>query len=294
MADHELEQNPEAREVAHLTDTILAKAQAFKIVTAAEYSAAGEELKQIKAAQKRLKAVKDGIINPAKLVVKKINDFFAGPETRLESAETYYKRALLAFDSEQDRIRQLEQRRLDEIARQERLKREQQAREAQARADAEAAERRRQAEAQRQAEARARQATAEEEAAGNAEAAAASRKAAEEAARDAARQDAKATQVEERGAEKATELLERAAATTAPTVQREPPKVTGVSKRENWSAEVTNLHDLIAGVADGQVPQAALLPNQKFLDMQARALKTEFNYPGVRAVKEDILAARSK
>lgn len=73
-----------------------------------------------------------------------------------------------------------------------------------------------------------------------------------------------------------------------PTVQapRAVPKVEGVSSRENWKAEVFDLKMLVAAVAAGTVPIAAIQANETFLNGQARALKAEFSYPGVRAKSE--------
>lgn len=93
--------------------------------------------------------------------------------------------------------------------------------------------------------------------------------------------------------EKANELQERAAMTVAPIVQQGKPAVAGISRRETWHADVTDLRALVRGVADGNVPLAALQANQKFLNGQARALRAELRYPGVRAVPERTIASGS-
>lgn len=94
-------------------------------------------------------------------------------------------------------------------------------------------------------------------------------------------------------ADKATELRERAAMTVAPIVQQEVPVVSGIARREQWHAEVTDLRALVRGVADGHVPMAAIEANQTFLNGQARALRSELRYPGVRAVPERTIASGS-
>lgn len=93
--------------------------------------------------------------------------------------------------------------------------------------------------------------------------------------------------------DKAAELNERAAMTVAPIVQQERPAISGITRRETWRAEVTDLRALVRGVADGQVPLAAIEPNLSFLHGQARALRAELRYPGVRSVAEKGIASGS-
>lgn len=63
------------------------------------------------------------------------------------------------------------------------------------------------------------------------------------------------------------------------------PKVAGISYRENWNADVTDLLALVKAVADGKAPLAYLQANTVALGAAARSLKTELNrIPGVRAV----------
>jgi hypothetical protein len=94
-------------------------------------------------------------------------------------------------------------------------------------------------------------------------------------------------------ADKAAELHERAAMTVAPIAQHDRPTVAGISRRETWHAEVTDLRALVRGIADGHVPLAAIEANQPFLNGQARALRTELRYPGVRAVPAKTIASGS-
>jgi hypothetical protein len=92
-------------------------------------------------------------------------------------------------------------------------------------------------------------------------------------------------------ADKAAELQERAAMVVAPIAQEERPAVAGVSRRETWHAEVTDLRALVRAVADGVVPLSAIEANKKFLNGAARALRNELRYPGVRAVPERTIAS---
>lgn len=50
--------NPEVRELAEQTDQLLQIASSYRVTTAAEYTAAGEELKKVKAAAKRLDEIR--------------------------------------------------------------------------------------------------------------------------------------------------------------------------------------------------------------------------------------------
>jgi len=231
-------------EIQRTLSPILAAARDCIVTTPQLYTQAADYLQRIKGAQKKLASKKVLLLGPAKAVVKALNDFFAGPELELAEAESLFKRGMLAYDQEQDRLRQEEQRKLDALAAKERLKRE-----AEARANDEKARLEREAGNVRKAEAL--------EAKANAAAV--------------------------------------AAATIVPAIaQRDAPQVAGIVSRETWSALVLDKKVLIAAVAEGQVPEAALIPDSVFLNKMARALKKELNYPGVRAVVEKGLAAGSK
>lgn len=69
------------------------------------------------------------------------------------------------------------------------------------------------------------------------------------------------------------------------------PKVSGIAQRENWSAQVDDLMQLVKAVAAGQVPPEVLLPNMVVLNQQARSLKQSLKYPGVRAICVNTVAA---
>jgi len=71
------------------------------------------------------------------------------------------------------------------------------------------------------------------------------------------------------------------------------PKVEGISKRQVWKCDVTDKMVLIKAIAAGHVPLAAIEPNTVFLGQQARSLKSEMKYPGVRVWPEDSLAGRA-
>lgn len=81
--------------------------------------------------------------------------------------------------------------------------------------------------------------------------------------------------------------LERAPLTpqiTAPMA--ETTTIEGVALVEYWSAEVTDLMQLVQAVAAGRAPLAALQADMRFLDAQAETLHDLLSYPGVSAKRE--------
>jgi colicin import membrane protein len=72
------------------------------------------------------------------------------------------------------------------------------------------------------------------------------------------------------------------------------PKVAGVSMRETWSAEVTDLAALVRAVADGKAPAGLVQANQSALDQLARALKATMAVPGVTVRRQTGVAAGSR
>lgn len=118
------------------------------------------------------------------------------------------------------------------------------------------------------------------------------RRAEEAAAKERQRLERQAAKAAEKGQEqKAEALVERAATVTAPVIHREAPKVVGVATRENWKAEVTDLEALVKAVAAGQAPIALLQANTTEIGKRVRALKSEFQYPGIHTWSEKVMAA---
>ena len=93
--------------------------------------------------------------------------------------------------------------------------------------------------------------------------------------------------------EKAEALIEQAEGVLTPIVASPQPKVSGVTMRTTWKAEVTDKAALIKAVAEGKVPDVALEPNMTFLNQQARSLKDALDYAGVEALSEKTVAAGS-
>jgi hypothetical protein len=69
------------------------------------------------------------------------------------------------------------------------------------------------------------------------------------------------------------------------------PKISGVAFRETWAAEVVNAELLFKAVMEKKVPMSAISINLTFLNQQARSLKAEMNYPGVRTFAVKNVAA---
>ena len=237
--------SPEERaEIQKPASNAVQAARAFKVVSADAYEAAARQLKHIKAAQKNLAEKKDSLVRPINQALKAVRDLFRGPEAELDEAENLYKRGMIAFSDEQDRLRREEQRKADEAAERERRRLEKEAREAEERA----------------------------------------------AAARAAGDIKKAEKLEA----KADVRTDAAASVVAPVIQREAPRVGGIQTRENWYAVVVDLKALVDAIAAGTVPVIAVEANMKVLNAQAKSLRKELNWPGVRAAKDNIVAAGSK
>jgi hypothetical protein len=118
--------------------------------------------------------------------------------------------------------------------------------------------------------------------------AAASQKLADEAAAAGDSATAEALQAQANASTNVIDLISAAPA-AAPQIT----KVSGISMTERWSSQVDDLMELVKAVAAGTVPLEALEANTKFLDNQARALKANMKYAGVRAVMAQSISARA-
>lgn len=109
----------EQQKVTELALTWPQRAGALTIASPATYTEAGEMLKGIKALRKEVDAAFDPIITAAHAAHREACSQKKRAETPLAEAEQILKRGLIAYDTEQDRIRRDEERRLQELARQE-------------------------------------------------------------------------------------------------------------------------------------------------------------------------------
>jgi len=126
----------------------------------------------------------------------------------------------------------------------------------------------------------------------------------ERIAREAAAiEEATRREAERKAAEEARELeamgepemadAVRETAEEAPPAQAPPPpRAAGISSRDVWKAEVTNFGELVLAVARGDVPIAVLKVDTTVLGQQARSLKRELRWPGVRVWNDKGVAVR--
>jgi hypothetical protein len=105
--------------VTELALTWPEQAQALTITTPETYTQAGEMLRGIKALRKEINDTFDPIISRAHEAHREACAQKKKAETPLAEAETILKRGLIAFDTEQERLRRIEELRLQELARQE-------------------------------------------------------------------------------------------------------------------------------------------------------------------------------
>jgi hypothetical protein len=229
---------------------VISRAQQFAqrittvTVTSPEsYTVAGETLRAVKSLRDELETVCRPVINAHHQAHKQAMEEFKRGDSPLMVAESNLKRALLGYDQEQERIRRVEQARLQKIA-------EDAAREEQRKAEEE----------------RRLQAAIEAEAAGD-------------------KEEAKAI-LEAPIVEQPVFVAPVVLATTTP-------KVEGLSKRQVWKCEVTDLMALVRAVAAGTIPLAAIEANTVFLGQQARSLKSEMRYPGVKVWPEETMSGRA-
>ena len=276
--------NPEVREIEASADAIVERARAIVVTSPAEYEFAGEELRDIKTRLRRLEELRTSITRPINDSLRKINEFFAGPKTRLEEAERAYKRGMVEYDQRLERERREAQRKAEEEAAAERRRTEAAAAEARRKAQEEADRLAREAAAKRAAEEKARREAAEAEAAGNRAAAEAARIEAERAAREAAKLDQRAEAKVEKAEARAEALELQAAAVVAEVVDMPVAKAAGVAARTIWKHRV---------VDPALVPREYLMVDEKKLAGVARAVKGSIQIPGVEMYPEQQMAARA-
>jgi hypothetical protein len=239
-------------------------------------------LRDLRARRSRIEAMHDDIVNPLKAALAGARKWFLPSLAAHDQAEVIVKGKLASFTL-QEQERAAAERRAREDA-------ERKAREAAEREAAAARERARVAaeEASRKAqEAAEREQKAREE--GNHRAAAA-------AAAERARRDEEARQKVEEGERKAAEAQLAAAAQAGPEV-REAAKVAGFGLRDAWSAEATveetEAVRLIAAALAARPELAGLLKlDMPAANRMAKALRKNFNVPGLKAVNKPVPVSR--
>ncbi len=118
----------------------------------------------------------------------------------------------------------------------------------------------------------------------------AERLAREEAAAQAREEQlARAIELEQAGElEQATATLDEPVY-VAPVIMQAaaPPQIAGKVSKVNYSMEVVNLMQLVKAIAAGLAPIQAVLPNESFLNAQAKAFKDGFAVAGCRLKREE-------
>jgi len=240
------------------TQKQLDDAIAYVIDSPLMYELASEELRHAKKRAKEIEAMESSITNPLKQAAKAVAELFRPAKENLAKTEAVHKRSMLNYLNEQERLAAEARRVAEEEARIERARLAKIEQE-QAQAAAEA-----QAQAQAAAEA------------GDTQAATLAMQAANDAQEQAA-----------------IAVMTSNVVSITPTIEA-PAKVSGISTRSTFSAEVTDLMALIKAVANGTAPIECIAADTKFLGAQARAFKKAGQlYPGVLAKEERSIAARA-
>ncbi len=94
--------------------------------------------------------------------------------------------------------------------------------------------------------------------------------------------------------EEAEELREEVEVQEAPVVVSIAPKIEGITTRITWKGEVTDKLLFVKYIAEKRNDLLELIKiDQSALNAQARSLKKELDIPGIKAVPEETIVARS-
>ncbi|HEC65126.1 MAG TPA: hypothetical protein ENI23_07530 [bacterium] len=94
--------------------------------------------------------------------------------------------------------------------------------------------------------------------------------------------------------EEAEELREEVEVQEAPVVVSIAPKIEGITTRITWKGEVTDKLLFVKYIAEKRNDLLELIKiDQSALNAQARSLKEELDIPGIKAVPEETIVARS-
>lgn len=117
---------PQAEQLEREASLILTEAKQYNIVSQEQFAAVGEELKRIKGVRKQVDELFDPIIKKAHEAHKEALKSKKQLTDPLDQAEKSFKKSMLAYQQEQERLARLEQERLrleaEEKARKEREK----------------------------------------------------------------------------------------------------------------------------------------------------------------------------
>lgn len=278
----------ESRELAQATriaNSAHDLALTLEIDSPAALDIAGEELRRLVARKKEIEELRLSLTRPIDEAKKRIMDLFRAPTDRLAEAEGLLRKGIVTYQVKEREEADRKRREAEAAARaeRERLERERQAAEAEERRIREEAAK---AERERLAAIERERAAGNEAAAKEAERIA--REEAEAAERAAAEARAKADAAQ-------TEIEIADVAPVLPMIA--PAKADGISSRQNWKAECTDLQALVSAAAAASARGDTTLlgylePNTKALGQVAKALKGAARIPGVRIYAEESIAVR--
>lgn len=130
----------EALILAEETGKVIEAIKDVKIVDATMYAAAGERLKELSTAEKRIEDMRKSLKAPILAAGKAIDAFFGAPLDRINAARNSVKRSLLTYQQDEERKRREIEARAQEEARKQAEKLQRQAEAAAAKGKAEKAE----------------------------------------------------------------------------------------------------------------------------------------------------------
>lgn len=257
------------------------------IATAEDYQSTADHLQEIKAQLKAADSFFDGPIKTAHELHKTLvarKKFVTDP---LKQSEDTDKKKMLGYTAEQQRRAEEERQRLQRIADERARKEREIAEQAAARQRAIEAEQRARAEAARLAEEKARR---------EAEAASAAEKRRLQAEAEAARKEAEAAERKAAAAAVKVEAAEdKASLAEAPviSVAAPVPKVSGITTRKTWKAEIVDMFAFCRAVIERNRPEM-ILPNMEVLTLLAKGLGERAEFPGVKFYQAESMSSRSK
>jgi hypothetical protein len=261
----------------------LEEAKAIAIDSPAMADIANTELRDIVSRKKQVAEWRKKFIEPAKQIIANAEALFDPALEALENAEKHLKLLLAAWVRKEEERIAAERRAAEEADRRARAEAEARAAAERARAEEIAAARRREAE---EAEAQRRAASESGDTRTAAAAAAASARLNQEAEARVEQAEVKAQEIQ----------MSAPAATAAPAAAPAAPK--GFGLRDNWIAEVEKDEKTTILAIAAALPTRPELIGLLKLDMSAakqmaRALKANFNVPGMKAKNDRVATSRA-
>jgi len=108
--------------------------------------------------------------------------------------------------------------------------------------------------------------------------------------------EAEATALEEAGDVEGAAAVREAPIedVSVPVVPRATARPAGVSVRETWDVEITDMKAFVKAVSQGRIPIQALKVDAAFCRRQVAGLRDQLNWPGAKPVRKRGVAARAR